>query len=210
MIIDSHVHLKHGGIVATEYTPEEIILIMDAAGVDKSVVFAISTTTKRSIEFAREAQLKYPNRLIPYAYVFPSIKENILEQLENSVTQFGFKGFKIHHGQCRYNETLSNPVFELAGSLQVPCLIDFVGHVNNLEEVARNFPKTKFIGAHLGQYLCVQPKLLEDFIVLGKKYKNIYFDISGVVLLGIIPEAIQQLGSERIFWGRMGLAASLQ
>ena len=55
MIIDSHVHLKHGNAERTEYRPEEIVESMDQAGVGKSVVFAMCTTTPRSIEMAREA-----------------------------------------------------------------------------------------------------------------------------------------------------------
>ncbi len=73
MIIDSHVHLKHGDAKGTEYSAETIIKTMDAVGIDKSIVFAISTTTKHSIEMAQEAVGKFPDRLIPYVR-FPAIK----------------------------------------------------------------------------------------------------------------------------------------
>ena len=46
----------------------QIVEIMDEAGVDTSIVFAMCTTTKRSIEMAEEAVAEYPNRLIPFAY----------------------------------------------------------------------------------------------------------------------------------------------
>ena len=49
MIVDSHVHLKHGDAERTEYTADEIVATMDAAAIDRSVVFAMSTTTLRSI-----------------------------------------------------------------------------------------------------------------------------------------------------------------
>ena len=45
MIIDSHVHLKHGDAQKTEYSAETIVKTMDAVGIDQSVVFAMSTTT---------------------------------------------------------------------------------------------------------------------------------------------------------------------
>jgi len=52
MIIDSHVHLKHGDAQRTEYSAEAIVRTMDAVGIDQSIVFAMSTTTRRSIEMA--------------------------------------------------------------------------------------------------------------------------------------------------------------
>ena len=46
------IHLKHGDAKATEYRAETIVATMDAGGIDKSVVFAISTTTKNSMTIA--------------------------------------------------------------------------------------------------------------------------------------------------------------
>lgn len=59
MIIDSHVHLKHGDAQKTEYRAEEIVRTMDAVGIQKSVVFAMSTTTQRSIEMVQRALLGF-------------------------------------------------------------------------------------------------------------------------------------------------------
>lgn len=69
-VIDAHVHLKHGDEEKTEYSAEAIVRIMDMAGVDRSVVFAMSTTTRRSMEMACEAAERFggsPNtiRLCP-------------------------------------------------------------------------------------------------------------------------------------------------
>ena len=35
MVIGSHCHLKHGDIAGTEYTPQQIVQVMDAAGIDR-------------------------------------------------------------------------------------------------------------------------------------------------------------------------------
>lgn len=55
MIIDSHCHLKHGDEKGSEFSAETIVKIMDSVGIDKSIVFAMSTTTGRSMEMAKEA-----------------------------------------------------------------------------------------------------------------------------------------------------------
>ena len=64
MICDSHCHLKHGDAEGTEYSPKAIVEMMDAAGIEKAVVFAMSTTTKRSVEMAEDAVREFPDRLI--------------------------------------------------------------------------------------------------------------------------------------------------
>jgi hypothetical protein len=48
-----------------------IVEIMDKVGIDKSIVFAMSTTTRHSIELAEKGVGKYPDRLIPYVYALP-------------------------------------------------------------------------------------------------------------------------------------------
>ncbi|MGC9203074.1 MAG: hypothetical protein ACP5HX_10460, partial [Thermoproteota archaeon] len=89
MIVDSHVHLKHGDIMRTEYSPEVIVKVMDEVGIDKSVVFAMSTSTSKSIEMALEARKKFPDRLIPYVYAIPSYEKIIIKEIEAAITELG-------------------------------------------------------------------------------------------------------------------------
>ena len=100
-ILDSHVHLKHGDAAATEYTPAEIVRVMDAVGIEKSVVFAMSTTTRRSIELGEAAATAFPERLIPYVYALPSYERPALPEMEEAITQRGFRGIKLHAWECR-------------------------------------------------------------------------------------------------------------
>ena len=44
MIIDCHMHLKGGDIERTEFTPADIVKVMDEAGIDRAIVFAICET----------------------------------------------------------------------------------------------------------------------------------------------------------------------
>ncbi len=204
IIIDSHVHLKHGDINRTEYSPEEIVKIMDYVGIDKSVVFAMSTTTNQSIKMALEAVRKFPNKLIPYVYALPSFKENVLSKIENVITEYNFKGIKIHRGECILTEYMIDPVIKLAGELDVPCLIDCIGRYKDIDRIAKTFPNTIIIVAHMGKYLCKDPNLIGKFIDLALKYENIYLDISGVVLIEKIVDATNILGADRLIFGTDG------
>ena len=204
MIIDSHVHLRHGNAERTEYTARQIVESMDGAGVDKSVVFAICTTTFDAVSRARTAHELYPDRLIPYAYALPNAERSIIGCIEEAVTRLDFKGIKIHAGECTLAEYVSDPILKLAGAHGVPCLIDFTGRHADLERIARSFPDTPIIVAHMGRYLCTDRTLIDRFIHIAENHSNVYMDISGVVLIWKIPEAVARLGPERIIWGTDG------
>lgn len=201
MIIDSHCHLKHGDAQRTEYSAETIVNIMDSVGIDKSVVFAMSTTTSCSIEMARKAVERFPDRLIPYVYALPSYTDVVLSQIEDAIFLYGFRGIKIHAGECTLAEYIIDPVIDLAGRSGVPCLIDCLGRYETIGRIAKKFSQTKIIVAHFGQYLSRDESLIEHFIKLAEGYDNILLDTSGVIIISKIGEAIKRIGAERVIFG---------
>jgi hypothetical protein len=203
-ILDSHVHLKHGDAAGTEYSAETIVRTMDKVGVAKSVVFAMSTTTRRSIEMAEAAVKEYPDRLIPYVYALPNYERPVIKEIEEALDGGLFRGIKIHAGECRLAEYIVDPVFELAAKYDVPCLVDCLGNYPVADRLARKFPQTKYIVAHVGKYLCTDKKLLDQFIGLAKRHPSVLLDTSGVVLVEKIEEAVGEIGSERMLWGTDG------
>ena len=204
MILDSHVHLKHGDAAGTEYDAATIVATMDAAGVDRSVVFAMSTTARRAMEMAEAAVAAYPDRLIPYAYALPSYERPVLADLRDAVVNRGFKGIKVHAGECRLTDYIADPVFALAGELGVPCLVDFGGDLGTARRLATAFPQTRLIIAHFGRYLCTDAKLLLSCIQLAEECANVWLDASGVVLPWVIAEAVRRVGADRILFGSDG------
>jgi hypothetical protein len=204
MVIDSHVHLKHGDAAHTEYSPEEIVAVMDGAGIDKSVVFAMSCTPAQAIAMAQAAVEKFPERLIPYAYGLPSYEEDVLKLVENAVTKKGFRGIKVHAGECTLGEHVSDPIFALAGELGVPCLVDCVGRHEDMERLARKFPRTRIIIAHMGVYLTTNVAILNRFIELAAQNENVALDVSGVVVNWKIKEAVARIGAGRVVFGTDG------
>jgi predicted TIM-barrel fold metal-dependent hydrolase len=204
MIIDSHVHLKHGDAQKTEYTADEIVRTMDAAGIDRSVVFAMSTTTRRSIEMALDAVRTYPQRLIPYVYALPSYERPVLQELEHALGDLGFRGCKIHVGECSLAEYVIDPVLALAARYGVPCLVDCSGRDWAIERMARAHPRCTLIVAHLGKYLSEDEALIDRFIGQAERYPNIVLDLSGVVLANKIVDAVNRVGANRCVFGTDG------
>ncbi|MDA0711441.1 MAG: amidohydrolase family protein [bacterium] len=201
MIIDSHCHLKHGNKERTEYSPKQIVAVMDEAGIDQTVVFAMCTSSSHAIAMAHAAHRAFPDRLIPYAYALPHIGESALAHVAHAIGDLGFPGIKVHGGEVRLADYIIDPVFDLAARSEVPCLVDFVGKAEDCRRIAEAFPKTAIIVAHFGQYLTTNRDLIDQFIGLAETYENLILDTSGVVLSWKICEAVRRIGSDRITFG---------
>jgi uncharacterized protein len=203
-VIDSHVHLKHGDAARTEFPAKAIVEIMDKAGIDKSVVFAMSTTTKRSIEMAEEAVAQYPDRLIAYAYALPSYERPAIKELEAALAGRQFRGIKIHRGECTLAEYVIDPVLKLAGRFGVPCLIDATGNVAVAKRLAETFPENNLIFAHMGAYGTKNAEIVDSFIKLAEDHERVRLDLSGVALEAKIGEAVRKIGAGKLVWGTDG------
>ena len=203
-VIDSHVHLKHGDAERTEYPARTIVECMEGAGISRSVVFAMSTTTRRSIEMAREAAREFTGRLIPYVYALPHYQRPVIAEIKEAIVEYGFKGIKVHAAECRLTEYTVDPVLELASQVKVPCLFDFCGDLPGAERIASSFPGLTVVVAHMGKYLCTDGRLVDSFIALAEQYRNVYLDVSGMVLTGKIQEAVSRIGAQRLLFGTDG------
>jgi predicted TIM-barrel fold metal-dependent hydrolase len=204
LIIDSHVHLKHGDATRSEWPAKVIVATMDKSGVDKSIVFAICTSARRALQMAEDAAKGYPDRLIPYAYALPSYERPVLKDLEAALKGRLFRGIKVHAGECRLPDYIIAPVLRLAGRFDVPCLIDVVGSVADARRMARAFPDTTIIYAHMGRYNTKDPKMIDAFIELAQAHRKVFLDLSGVVLVAKIEEAVRRAGADKLIWGTDG------
>jgi predicted TIM-barrel fold metal-dependent hydrolase len=203
-VIDSHVHLKHGDAARTEFSARVIVEVMDKAGIDQSIVFAMCTTTKRSIEMAERAVAEYPSRLIPYAYALPHYERPVIKELEAALAGRRFRGIKIHAGECRLEEYLIDPVLKLAGRFGVPCLIDAAGNHAAAKRLAEAFPENSLIFAHMGAYGTTNAHLVDSFIRLAEDHDRVLLDLSGVALEAKIAEAARKVGAAKLVWGTDG------
>lgn len=204
MIIDAHLHLRDDVYVGEEGTPENLVRMMDEVGIAKAVLLRLYVPARRAIEELEEARNKYPDRFIPFAYALPNFRETTLDLLEEAINRKNFKGIKMHAGICRLEDYLFDPVFELADTLGVPCLIDPAGDYENTKRIAGKFPNVKIIIAHLGLYLCRDGEFIDRIITLAKEHEHLFLDISGVVLVEKIDKAVEEVGVGRVIWGTDG------
>jgi len=171
MFIDIHTHVTPSSTVTrpdgTSYTtPEELIAMLDKAGIDKAVLLPMPTPEGNhrhvSTEDVLEIVARYPDRFIPFCNLDPrqinnSPDSNFIPHLE-FYKSAGCKGV----GEMTANLAFDNPLVEnLFGQCEIvglPLLFHigprFGGcyglvddlHLPKLEGALRKFPKLIFIG----------------------------------------------------------------
>ena len=175
MIIDVHTHIfpqiiaeKASANIGNFYgigmkydgTRETLIREGTAAGVDKFVVYSVSTTPKQvdSINrFICDSVKKYPDKFIGFATLHPN-SENLEEQFEWAM-QNGLKGIKLHPDFQEFdiNDPKAYKIYELAEG-RCPIVIHMgdqrtqFSKAEKLVPVLEKFEGLDVIAAHFGGY----------------------------------------------------------
>ncbi|RMF89550.1 MAG: hypothetical protein D6733_06080 [Methanobacteriota archaeon] len=201
-IIDSHVHL--GGPDrgdGASLSPEELIQRMDAAGVDRAVVFPFNEpgpdgSFSRANDFIASAVESYPERIIGFARLDPNRGEAALLELDRAIGGMELKGIKLHpkgQGFTPSNEHVLK-IVERAAKFGVPVVFDngkevFDNHA--IGRLAEKAPEARIIMAHMRG---------EGFIEVAAGHENLFL---GTVKadVGDVRRAVEALGPERIIAG---------
>lgn len=214
--MDIHVHVPFRRLGETEVgwkkTFDKMLRAARKAGIDRQVILGLS----RENEIIKEIVNEYPNELIGFVRGWCT-DPNMPNIIEKFVREYGFKGVKIHgeYNWSLYGLLGAHAIFLKAAELNIPVLIhswheeeglpqevldmlmarEMRFPVRIIAELGKRFPDTKFIFAHMGG---MWAKALEA----AKPYPNIYFDTSGFdPERGIIEEAVEIVGSERLLFG---------
>lgn len=193
-------------------TPENILLQMQEAGIDKTVLFACySPILYSSNEFVEKICKKYPEKFIGFASVNPK-GVNAPETLEDAVKNLGLRGLKLHPPLQDFypNDKKMWPIYEAADALNVPVVF----HVGStpfgplvklsqadpllIDEVAIAFPKLKIILTHLGTMWHN-----ETFMVVEKN-PNVYLDTAAYpyeIKELLTKNMIERIGETKLIFG---------
>jgi len=201
LIVDAHVHVKGGDKYRREFPPDLIVKQMDEAKVDKAVVFSICLPSRESNLLTKRAADLFPERLIPFAHAVPDEGEAGVEALEEAVTEWGFKGLKLHMGEVQGEPSvrLLSPLVEKAMELGIPVLIDCVENLELMRGLASAFPECTFIVAHLGAH--ADEDLNVKFALLARDHDNVYLDTSWVDHYWRMGEVVRIAGPDKLIFG---------
>jgi predicted TIM-barrel fold metal-dependent hydrolase len=204
MIIDAYNNVWQAAgtsdyLTAESYTPDDMIRSMDAAGVDIAVGCSLGQMMDNG--FIAETMRKHPTRIIGFGQVNPRFSDAVAT-IDQCAQQLGLKGLKLHptmHGYHFADHGLLDPIFEAADRNRLVVLVNALDDPFcaplSIEEIARNFPKTPVLIAHMGTVWN-----LNEAILVAKRNPNIYLETSGSQLLDV-KLAYRSVGAGQIVMG---------
>ena len=170
---------------------EAMIAKMDEAGVEKVFITQCKMWSYRNkwmymdttLDEVAQYTKRYPNRFVGLASYNPFRIKESLQELEQAIKVYGFKGVYIHiYGfDIPLHDAKMYPLYAKCVELNVPVSMQ-VGHVLEampseharpiyLDRIASDFPELKIIGAHTGW------PWVEELISVCYKWDNVYFGV---------------------------------
>ncbi len=198
MIIDIHNiigHHKYKDFVSAESLIEQ----MDSAGVDKAVVFCYAESLDNA--YIEEAMKKYPDRLIGLYTVNPWM-DNAVEDLEDALTNRGFKGLRldpVRHGYALNEHEIVYPLMKVCEKYDVPVWCYGAAEVFStpilFEPMAVEFPTVNIILGVMGFTYDAS-----SAAGVAERCKNIYLDTSGCMTSNV-QRALKSAGPRNTVMG---------
>lgn len=208
IVIDAHTHIiSQDGSGSLE----NLISILKKTSISKVVVLAIHPEIPN--EPVRDAFLKYPEKIIPFASLNPLEKESC-KKLNYLIKKLKFKGLKIHPRKQKFeiSDKKILPLLKEAENLKIPVVIDtFIWKSEisleglmpiHIDKIARKLPGLKIIMAHAGGMK------FEDAFLVAKVNENVFWEISYTISLlrGSPYEEkfiflMKKLGADKIIYG---------
>lgn len=209
MIIDCHVHLNnyHEQVaVSLDESLEKLQQAMSVAGVDYSLVLTsyIVNPHRPSTAEVVKAIEKIPNVGVVAGISYQNYRQRDLRELADFLEHGLVKGLKLYPGYEPFfpHDRRLKVVYDLAEEFDVPVMIHSgdtysaqgklkYSHPLEIDEVAVDHPKVKFVICHLGN------PWLTDCMEVVYKNANVWTDISGLVL-GEFTEAFEDYMKDEI------------
>jgi len=210
-IVDAHYHVGIGHDY--HQTPDELLLEMDAWGIDRAVICpvdrCIAVDNREGNDYVLAAAREHPDRFYAFATANPWYGARALQELQRALAE-GARGIKLHpplQGFLLCDE-LVYPVLELAADMAVPVFVHtgtpaFALPVQ-LAELALRFPQVSLIMGHMGS-----TDFKSEAIPAALLAPNIYLDTSWILPL-LLTQAAQAVGEDRVIFSSDAPLGSLE
>jgi hypothetical protein len=223
MVIDTHAHLGQSSAFSMpdrdekliKATPEDMIKIMDAQGIDKAIVSPMSgyehaegiKDTERQNDNIIAAVMKYPDRFpCGLAHLHLLHGQRNLHELNRIVQEPSLKGLMFHtyHDGVAINHPMMFSILEMARRykgfiVSIHTWIDPEKEcVWMFEEVAEAFPEITFINA-LSGYTWSH---LQESLKVAKRLDNVFINMTlWIKEYRPVEKAVKEIGASRILYG---------
>ncbi len=204
---------KAADILETGVEPQQIVEMMDAAGIDKAVVTAWCRPEGWVYHNDRIAEIirAFPDRFIGAAAVDLTKPVAAVRELDRAVNELGFKALRVIPWLWKLppNDKHYYPLFVKCIELDIPFCTQ-VGHTGPLmpsetgrpipyiDEVALTFPELRIVGGHIGY------PWTDEMIGLAWKHANVYIDTSAYMPRYYPPQLIHFMnsyGKDKVMFG---------
>jgi len=198
MIVDMHCHI--GKRPHVSQSVEELIKKMDAAGIDKCVVYPQTRTVQN--DYVAESAKKYPHRIIGLAMVNPWHQDKALDAIKRGVDK-GLRGIKLHPYVDAFpldDHLLVDPIFKLCEKMKIPIVCHGTGDNPysmplQFEEMARTFPGITLIMNHSGIEWAK-----DQAVRVAKRNDNIMLETS-CAITSHVSRCVEEVGANRVLMG---------
>lgn len=210
-VFDAHTHLGRRAVPlghgVSELLGDTKLEQMDAAGVDRSVVFPLGMpggVYQEANDLIAAEAAKSGDRLIGYCRLNPNFGPEATEaELARCFGELGLRGIKLHPEIEFFDPNdrrLMEPVYEAARAHRAP-IIFHTGMSSKaapvvIAEVARAYPDVPVILGHMGV-----SEYAKQAISVAADYDNIFLETSVVGWLPLLVEAFTKLGPSKIVYG---------
>jgi len=216
MIIDCHTHVNRYEDEAADALPlclAQLQAAMRRNRIDHSIILTSYKVSpgRPSARAVVEATQHLPNLHVVAGISWTTFHQGDVEELRDLLQAGAIKGLKLYPGYEPFYpaDPKLAPAYELAEEFDVPVMIHTgdtyaptgkvkFSHPINVDEVAVDFPRVKFLICHLGN------PWFRDCMEVVYKNENVYTDISGLTLGDFTDrfEAyMRQQLKEMILWG---------
>ncbi len=216
MIVDCHTHVNHYEDETVEALPgclDKLQLTMRRNRVDVSLILTSYKVVpgRPSTRAVVEATRHLPNLHVIAGLSWITFCQADVDELRALLDEGAIKGLKIYPGYEPFYpaDRKLAPAYELAEAYDVPVMIHTgdtyartakvkYSHPINVDEVAVDFPRVKFLICHLGN------PWFRDCMEVVYKNDNVYTDMSGLTLGGFTDRFEAFIGQqlkEMLLWG---------
>jgi len=204
VIIDAYNNVWQAGgtsdyLTSESYTPADMLLAMDQAGVDIAVGCSLGQMVDNAFIAKTVADSK--GRMIGFGQVNPRSADAVAT-IATCAADLGLKGLKLHptmHGYHFADHGLLDPIFEAADQNHLVILVNALDDPFcaplAIEEISRGFPGTPVLIAHMGTVWN-----LNEAILVAQRNPHIYLETSGAQLLDV-KLAYRSVGPDQIVMG---------
>ncbi len=211
MIIDFHGHVGSCDVYGARSNAEEMLRVMDMAGVDKACVFNIfhGNSADGNNETASFVAT-YPDRFIGFLFVTPHYPEEMEAELVRGTDLLGLRGIKIY--PRFYNHSVEDPVwdpvFAFAHERNLPVISHTDGNNPRVDPNhgepqmfvpwAEKYPDATIVLAHAGNFRTGRRSCIQA----ARRCGNIFIEIcSSWRHFYSIEELVEGAGEDRVLFG---------